>query len=177
MNANQRPRYRIEPARPEDVPLLRAIEREAAALFRGWPVPRSVLEDTTPTADFRAAQEAGLLWVARTAGGEIAGFAQVDLVAGFPHLEEIDVLPAHGRRGVGRALLAAVCDWARGAGHASITLTAYRDIPWNAPFYESCGFRVLQPAELTPALAEIVREEAGRGLDPGARVVMRLRLD
>ena len=67
----------------------------------------------------------------------------------------------------------AVIAWANRAGHPAVTLTTFRDIPWNAPFYARAGFRVLASAELGPGLAALVRDEAARGLDPSERVVMR----
>lgn len=48
--------------------------------------------------------------------------------------------PEHGRRGIGGALVGSVCDWARASGIASVTLTTYREIPWNEPFYRRLGF-------------------------------------
>ena len=57
-----------------------------------------------------------------------------------------------------------------------MTLTTFRDVPWNAPFYERLGFCVLDSSELTPELDAVVREEAARGLDRDRRVVMRCEL-
>ena len=59
------------------------------------------------------------------------------------HLEELDVLPGHGRQGIGTRLVRALCDGARGRGIAAVTLCTFRDVPWNAPFYERLGFRIL----------------------------------
>jgi GNAT superfamily N-acetyltransferase len=132
-----------------------------------------VLAETTPLAELEAARQGGRLWVARAPDGRVVGFAQVELVGGGPHLEEMDVHPAHARRGIGRRLVAAVQAWTRAAGHTALTLTTFRDVPWNAPFYARCGFSVLEPAELSPALRVVVEEEAARGLDPATRVVMR----
>ena len=88
----------------------------------------------------------------------------------------MDVHPSFGRRGVGTRLLAAVRDWARAQGQAAVTLTTFRDVPWNAPFYGRAGFRALAQRELSPGLRERVRDEAARGLDPATRVVMILDL-
>ena len=120
------------------------------------------------------ATRAGRLWVAQSDSGRVVGFALVDLVDGCPHLEEMHMQPDFGRRGVGGRLIAAVCDWARAAGYEAITLTTFREIPWNAPFYRRHGFRELAAHELTPALRAIVADEASRGLDPATRVVMSL---
>jgi GNAT superfamily N-acetyltransferase len=170
------PSARIEPAEAEDLPKLAQVERAANRLFVGRGVTGVAADDVTSLAEFAEAWEAGLLWVARNSDGEPVGFALLCLVDGAPHVEEIDVDPAFGRRGIGRALLEAALAWARGAGHRAVTLTTFRDIPWNAPFYESAGFRPLGAQEIGPGLAAIVRDETARGLDPGQRVVMRREL-
>lgn len=164
----------IELARPRDVSLLAEIERAAGALFAGWDVALDPDPEPTDVADLRAAQRAGRLWVARGDSGRVVGFAFVELIGGRPHLEEIDVHPDFGRRGIGARLIGAVREWARAAGHSAVTLTTFREIPWNAPFYRRCGFRELSSSELTPALRALVADEASRGLDPAERVVMSL---
>ncbi len=93
------------------------------------------------------------------------------------HLEQLSVrLPEHGRRGVGTALVHAACEEARWAGHDSLTLCTYRDVPWNGPFYRRLGFSE-DPAP-PPHLARIRRHEQDLGLDRcGAREVLRRHLD
>jgi len=164
-------------ARPDELAALREVERAAGELFAGWKVAQDTDPEPTDLEDLEKACSEGLLWVARSESGEPVGFAWVELIEGGPHLEEIDVTPELGRRGIGRRLLEAVESWARAAGHRSITLTTFREIPWNAPYYARCGYRALEPREWTPALAERVRDEASRGLDPRDRVVMRRALD
>jgi GNAT superfamily N-acetyltransferase len=163
----------IEPAQVGDLPKLARVERAANRLFVERGVAGVGADDVTSLAELAEARAAGLLWVARSEAGEPVGFALLCLVDGQPHVEEIDVDPAFGRRGIGRALLETALAWARGAGHRAVTLTTFRDIPWNAPFYESAGFRLLTPREVGPGLAAIVRDETVRGLDPRERVVMR----
>lgn len=165
---------RILLARPRDVPALAAIEQAAAEIFRGR-VPDAVLADSTDERSFRDAQAAGRLWVALV-DDEPVGFALVEMLAdGAPHLDELDVLPEHGRRGLGAALVRAVCEWAESAGHAAITLTTFRAFPWNMPFYARLGFDEMPAAELGDELREIVADEEARGLAPEQRVTMRRR--
>jgi hypothetical protein len=59
---------------------------------------------------------------------------------------------------------------------AALTLSTFRTVPWNALSYERIGFRPLDEPELTPGLRELRRQEAADGLDPRARVCMRLGL-
>ena len=101
------------------------------------------------------------------------GFAHVEVLErDAAHLEEIDVDPRHGRRGLGTKLVLQVCDWAAGKGYASVTLTTFRDIPWNMPFYARLGFSIVATEHLSPALRAVVEDETRRGLDPSRRVVM-----
>jgi len=158
-------------ARPGDVAALPGIERAAAELLRGH-APDAVLDQPTGVAHFEAARRAGHLWVALIDDAPV-GFALITLLHdGEAHLEEIDVDPRFGRRGIGAALVRAVCEWAAATGRA-VTLTTFRDVPWNLPFYARCGFRELLPSELSAELRAVVADEAARGLDPARRVAMR----
>lgn len=130
-----------------------------------------------PVSFFEEASAAGRLWVVRTiAPPEPVGFAVVSLVDGSAHLYEMDVLPAHAGRGLGGALVAESAAWARRHGFPSITLTTFRHLPWNAPFYARQGFVELAASEIGPELRAALDQEAEHGLDPAKRVAMRLAL-
>src|SRR5437762_2109041 len=128
--------YSICLARLEHIPALSAIELQAAQMLKGY-APDSVLAETTDGCTFTDAVGDGRLWVALT-GTKPVGFALVEMLADdLPHLEEIDVEPIHGRRGLGTALVRAVCEWATISGYPMLTLTTFRSVPWNYPFYAS----------------------------------------
>ena len=167
-----RPRYTIIEARPDDLPLLPAIELAAARVLAGH-APESVLTTTTDHEVLKEAQRNGRLWVA-LADDVPVGFAHVAVIEPTgAHLEEIDVHPEHSRRGLGRRLVLAVCAWAATAGHREVTLTTFRDLPWNMPFYARLGFEVIPIEELSPALRTVIENETRRGLDSTRRVAMR----
>jgi GNAT superfamily N-acetyltransferase len=164
--------HKITAARPKDLPLLTAIELAAAKLLAGH-ASESVLAETTSHEVLKAAQSHGHLWVA-LADDVPVGFAHVEVLEpSVAHLEEIDVHPEHGRRGIGTRLVMAICEWAETAGYRSVTLTTFRDVPWNMPFYARLGFEVIPSEELSPALLSVVQDETRRGLDPTRRVAMR----
>jgi GNAT superfamily N-acetyltransferase len=166
--------YTIAAARPSDLPQLPAIELAAAALLAGH-APASVLAETTSQADLEDARRRGHLWVA-LADDVPVGFAHIRaLEPGIAHLEEIDVHPEHGRRGLGGRLVITVCAWAAANGYSCVTLTTFRDVPWNMPFYARLGFEEILPAELGAALLSVIEDETRRGLDPDRRVAMRRR--
>jgi len=167
-----RPLYAIATARPSDLPLLPSIELAAARLLVGH-APESVLTETSSQDVLTHAQRQGRLWVA-LANDVPVGFAHVEVIEpNVAHLEEIDVHPEHGCRGLGTRLVQTVCAWAGIVGHRSVTLTTFRDVPWNLPFYARLGFAVIAPEQLSPALRVVIQDETRRGLDPARRVAMR----
>jgi GNAT superfamily N-acetyltransferase len=169
------PQYSIIAARPSDIPELGKIEKAAVRLLAGH-LPESHLEETTDEEELRAAHAGERLWVA-CCGDRPVGFALAEpLSPAVLHLEEVDVHPDHGRRGLGAALVRQVCDWAARRGYSAVTLTTFRDLPWNMSFYARLGFEVVADDEQSVELREIVAEEASRGLDPQRRVVMRYQL-
>jgi len=168
------PIYTITAARLSDLSRLPAIELAAARLLEGH-APESVLNETTSLDVLKQAQRDGRLWVA-LADDVPVGFAHVELIEpDAVHLEEIDVHPDHGRRGLGTKLIGQVWHWAASHGYSAITLTTFRDVPWNLPFYERLGFDITPLERVSASLRAIVEDETRRGLDPSRRVVMQRR--
>jgi hypothetical protein len=64
-----------------------------------------------------------------------------------------------------------VAQLARERGLAALTLSTFKDVPFNAPYYARLGFAVVE--KLTPGMAAIRAEHEARGLDETARVFMR----
>lgn len=93
------PTYAIALARPGDLPLLASIELAAATLLTGH-APAAVLAEVTPLEDLEEARRQNTLWVA-LADDVPVGFAHVKLLEPhIAHLDELDVHPRHGRRGL-----------------------------------------------------------------------------
>ncbi len=161
---------RIRAAAVMELPALQDIERAAGLAFRGIGMPE-IADDEPPALDELAAyQRAGRAWVTIGQNGRLVAYLLADLVDGNLHVEQVSVHPDCARRGVGRALLEHAAGRAAAGGRPSLTLTTFSEVPWNAPYYERCGFRRLGEAELTPGLLEIRRREAEHGLDRWPRV-------
>ena len=165
--------YHIRLARDEDLSALPEIEKQANALFADYGLAEQLSDILTPIESLREGANADRLWVAADEADRPVGFALASVVGDNAHLDELDVHPAHGRRGLGAVLVAAVCDWASASGYRAITLTTLRHIPWNAPWYQRLGFRVLEENELSQALRDLLQEEIQRGLPADQRVVMQ----
>jgi GNAT superfamily N-acetyltransferase len=168
---------RIVRAESRHLAALPEIERAAASLFPKEDLSPEAWDDCTEPEAFADAAEEGRVWVALVDSATPVGFALVESIDGLPHLQEIDVHPDYARRGIGRLLVEKVLDTARRGGHAAVTLTTFRHLAWNAPFYQSCGFRELGDAELGAGLRRTLADEAATGLDPAKRVAMRCELD
>jgi GNAT superfamily N-acetyltransferase len=166
------PGYSIRLAREEELPWVQEIERLAAGRFAPFGLAETLSTVVTSEADLRQGWESNRLWVAVDGHDRPVGFALGWLVGENGHLDELDVLPEHGRRGLGQALVETVCSWARQAGYPAVTLTTLSHIPWNAPFYERLGFRILRPEEHTAELRALLQEEIEAGLPAENRVVM-----
>ncbi len=94
-------------------------------------------------------------------------------VDGQLHVEQVSVHPRRARRSIGRSLLERAATHALGVGVSALTLTTFEHVPWNAPYYRRCGFRVLHEREWTQGLRAIREREAAHGLNRCPRVCMR----
>ncbi|MEU6312649.1 GNAT family N-acetyltransferase [Streptomyces sp. NPDC047014] len=163
----------IRAVRPDELTVLQDIERAAGLCFREVGMAE-IAEDEPPTAAELAAHlDAGLAWAAAGADDLPVAYLIAERVEDALHVEQVSVHPDHARRGIGRSLLEHLAEFAAGEGTAALTLTTFAAVPWNAPYYARCGFRVLDEGALTPGLREIRAREAAHGLDRWPRVCMR----
>jgi len=156
-------------ATDSDFPLLPPIEAEADGMFRqaGIILPPGQMS----VEELRACE------VVFVIGEPIAGFLCLDVLDGQAHLAQIAVRPGCTGQGLGTVLIAAAIVWAKERGYPAMTLTTYRDVPWNGPYYARRGFLELGDSELGPGLFAARVQERELGLDElGPRIAMRLPL-
>jgi GNAT superfamily N-acetyltransferase len=158
---------------PEDVPALQELERAAGETFRPLGMDRIADDDPLPAAELLRFGRAGLAWVGEDVDGTPVAYLAAEVVDGALHVEQVTVHPRAARRGLGGELLEHAAGLARARGLAALTLTTFRDVPWNAPYYERLGFRAVPEPGLGPGLRAVRRHEASIGLDAWPRVVMR----
>ncbi len=166
----------VRPTRPEEVELLPPIERSAGRAFLDLPDLAWVATDDVLQADVhRRFVELGGSWVAEL-DGVVVGFVCAEPYEADLHVWEVAVSREVQGQGVGTALIGAVEAEARRRGLRRITLTTFRDVPWNEGFYRGLGFRVLDRFELGPRLSHVLDLEHRQGLPLDRRCAMALTL-
>ncbi len=168
--------YDITRADSEEADRLVSIDREANTLFAdtGLLSPDALL-DPVPQGVLVGAIEAREVFVARhRASAQACGFAMTSQRGPSLYLEQVSVHPDHGRKGLGTALVRRVVEDARDRKFDSVTLSTFRDLPWNGPFYKSLGFREIRPGDQTDWMQELTALQA-ESLDVSKRCFMRRR--
>lgn len=167
---------RIRPGTGDDLPHLAAIERDASQRYRDIGYDFCAEGAVREPWEQQKALDEGAVLVAEAANGKLVAFALVWPADGRAHLLELAVALAYQGRGVGRRLVDAVESWARGRGFAEITLTCFRDVPWNGPWYARLGYRVFEPDETRSDLRAVQAEEARWGYARKPRLAMAKNL-
>lgn len=151
-----------------------AIERAAAVAFAGEPSIDPAR--TRSEADYARLIRRGHSLVAHV-GEAMAGFLVAQPFSRELHIWEMDVAPAFQRRGIGAGLVRAAQIDARNTGFKALTLTTFRDLEWNAPFYARLGFEEVTALDAHPRLAGELANEVDDGLPAERRCAMICFLD
>jgi len=157
----------------EDIEAIRDIERRAGEQFREIGMA-SVADADVPShamlAEFVAEKR---LWVLDDGAGPVA-FIAASVVDDDAHIVQVSALPERRGERLGATLINHVESWASSQGHRALTLSTFRDVAWNRPYYERLGF-----SELTPQpgsqLSNLIDDEA-KDFDSATRIAMWRRI-
>jgi GNAT superfamily N-acetyltransferase len=161
-------------ARPADAAAMPAIEHAAAIAFAD--IAGVDITRTRSEADFARLIRKGHCLVAYV-GERMAGFIVTEPFSRELHIWEMDVLPEYQRRGIGAGLVRAALIDARNSGFRAVTLTTFRDLSWNAPFYARLGFEEVTALDAHLRLAGELANEIDDGLPMERRCAMICFLD
>ncbi|MGC4095075.1 MAG: GNAT family N-acetyltransferase [Polyangiaceae bacterium] len=167
----------IRAALPSEIEWLRAIDDDACSLHAehglviAFPTEHEYAR--IELARWLRSAELGRAFLAVGEDGTRLGFAALDLVDGEPYLDQLSVRVAAMRRGIGGRLLALAADWARVQGKTSVWLTTYAHLPFNRPYYERHGYRVVPEAECGPGIVAQLDEQRSVLPLPEQRIAMR----
>jgi GNAT superfamily N-acetyltransferase len=169
---------RLRQATKDEVDAIVRLEDAAGRIYAQAGLPEDL--PGLPRAEVQSAIAEGLLWVVVDGVGvggpadRPVAFALCQRKPGALHLRELDVDPAHMRRGLGRRLIEHVRVQAHAWALPWVTLTTFADVAWNAPLYRRYGFREL-PREAAPPWLQAIRDEEDQSvLSRWPRVAMVL---
>lgn len=159
-----------------DTAALPAIERSAGRRFLHVPELAWIADDHIVSEEqHQEYAQAGMSWLA-LADDRPVGFLLGEALGSSLFIAEFSLHLDWQGKGIGRQLLLLVAHRARTNGFASLTLTTFRDVAWNAPLYAHLGFEILKDETLPAALRQKREAETAHGLAQDSRCAMRLML-
>ena len=163
---------KIEIADTSDAQFLPDIERSSGEAFRPLPSLAWIADDDVQSLERHLELiELGQAWVARSDQG-IVGFLSAERFVNSLHIWQMAVHSDFQKKGIGRALIDEAKQAAASAGLTNLTLTTFRHVAWNEPFYASCGVRTLKPNDLCERLKATLDAEVRAGLPLDQRRAM-----
>lgn len=164
---------RIRAARLAELETLREIERDAGRAFAELGMSEIADDDPLPIAELERFAADGRAWVAIDGDDVPVGYLLSEVVDGCAHVAQVSVARSFGRRGLGAALIDHLGAVTTQEQRRWVTLTTFRDVPWNAPYYRRLGFARIEPGDTGPELAALMEREAASLPGEHARVAMR----
>jgi GNAT superfamily N-acetyltransferase len=164
----------IRTTRIDETDLLPQVERSAGEAFRDVPDLAWVADDeVTGPREHRRLAVLGTSWVA-VADDQLLGFAIAEHFFGPDlHIHLLAVRREAQGQGLGTQLMRTVLDYAFDSGAARVTLTTFREVPFNEPFYRRLGFTVVPPGDLDERLTRTLAAEAAAGFPAERRCAMQ----
>jgi ribosomal protein S18 acetylase RimI-like enzyme len=164
---------KVRLTRINEAEMLPDIERSAGRAFLQIPELSWIADDDVQDPEsHRRAIAQGESWVSVEHDDTPLGFLSAEVMGDELHIWIIAVRYENQGRGHGKALLAKAMAAARERGLAAITLTTFRKVIWNEPFYQRLGFQTLGRNQLSARLEKIIRAECNHGLPEEKRCAM-----
>ncbi len=165
--------YAIRLAIDSDLPALQEVDLDASRLFEPTGL---IVEEDGPTAipltNLMMGLDQKLLFVVTSPFGDAVGFALASERKPDLYLDQISVSLAHGKRGLGAALLYRIIEEADRRGLSGVVLSTFRDLPWNGPFYARHGFVELPQSRLKGWMRALEKIQS-ESMDVSLRCFMR----
>jgi len=169
--------YSIRVSRSEDAVLLPAIERSAGQAFLAIADLAYIVTGEVQSVDDHLQLIAeGYSVVAVNEDDQPIGFINGERQDGALHIWELAVALEYQKAGIGRALIAHSIEVAKSQGLTAVTLTTFKDVSWNQPFYQRLGFQLFNSDEIPLRLQQILACEVVHGLPGERRCAMQYSL-
>lgn len=166
--------YGVRLARPDELDALPAIEQAADLRFEDTPYAALVAAyPTTEVEEFADSQDRWGLWVAVDSADRPVGFAHCRAVGRETlYLAQLSVHPEHAGHRLGARMIERSARFHGPRGITRLTLTTFRDLPWNAPYYARLGFREVPDLTAEVFLQRQIQAQVQAGFAAESRVAM-----
>ncbi|MBI6273960.1 GNAT family N-acetyltransferase [Proteus mirabilis] len=102
-------------------------------------------------------------WVAVNHDNHPVGFIMTQQLPESVFIHELSVSQDWQNKGIGKLLIQTVKNEAKLQQFNAVTLTTFRDVPWNAPYYQRLGFYILLEHQIPYSLQQILDNEVVHG--------------
>ncbi|PHM70034.1 GNAT family N-acetyltransferase [Xenorhabdus kozodoii] len=166
--------FSIRLTQKSDVTQLPAVEHSAAKLFGFIPELAWIAEGHVQTEQQHLDYIAqGNSWVAVNEDSLPIGFILAKPLNDGLHIMELSVHENWQRKGIGKALVENVIQVAGQRHLNAVTLTTFRYVNWNAPFYHQLGFEILDSQQISESLQQLLQSEIDDGFTEEQRCAMK----
>ena len=165
------PRRRCRRSGSPSPPISPGWPRSRRRATRAWPAP--VWARCRARRCARATEPSAVLLVA---GRPAVAYIRIDEVDGIAHVDQLAVLPAVARRGIGKALLDAAVEWAAERGYPAMTLSTFAESDWNQRVYDADRLRPDRAADARACANCATGSGPSAWTRSAPRVVMRREL-
>ena len=146
--------YTLRKATKEDKSTLNTVELSAASIFERIPELADLKGTHASSEEIENWLTNGRIYIAEDISKPVGFVAAIPMDTAL-YIAEISTIVEYQGKGVGSALIGAVIDWAReeftGAKtKPRVTLTTYREVPWNGPWYRRRGFKEVDAGAIGP---------------------------
>jgi GNAT superfamily N-acetyltransferase len=163
----------IRAARTGELERRREIELDAGGAFAEIGMREIAGHEPPQALELQDFVTAGRAWVAARADDAPVAYLLTTIVDGNSHIEQVSVVRASRRQGIGAGLIDHVSANAAREHRRWVTLTTFRDVPWNAPYYRRLGFAPIRPRDQGRELSDLIQVETARIPGSYPRVAMR----
>jgi GNAT superfamily N-acetyltransferase len=167
-SSTPRRQYTLTRATKEDRPTLSAIELDAVSVFSRIPELADLSRIQVPAEQLESWILNGRVYIANDDGKPVGFVAAVPMDTTL-YIAEISTIPEYQGKGVGSVLIEAVFAQARETTvpeqKTRVSLTTYREVPWNGRWYLKRGFKEVDAEALGPKhIAKMVYDREERKL-------------
>ena len=163
----------IRHATPNDFAVIRKIERMAGAAFEQYDMSEIANDEPPSIVVLKQYCSEQRIWIAVDESDRPVAYIMARPLGPHAHIDQVSVTPEHARNRIGSTLIDSVEHWAASHGLSALTLSTFCGVPWNAPYYQTLGFREIPENTLPSELRAIRLDEKRLGLDRWPRCCMK----